>query len=87
MKNARNCSRCSADKEQTRSLSPGWRDGRSIDCAGEGCPELRSEKQELLANLMEGKLNVQMVAPDEFQRQIWSCQELLVFTLSGTRSG
>ena len=41
------------------------------------CLELReeiehlSEKQELLATLMEGKMSMQKVAPEDFQRQIF----------------
>ena len=33
--------------------------------------ELFSERQEVLANLMEGKMNVQKTAPEDFQRQIF----------------
>ena len=51
----------------------------NVDCAGEGCLELReighlSEKQEVLAALMEGKMGMQKVAPEDFQWQIF--QEL-----------
>ena len=67
------CSRSSADKEQKRSWSPVLRDGRE-------CLDLReeieqvSEKQELLASLMESKKCLQKDAPERFQEQTF--QEL-----------
>ena len=49
----------------------------NVDCAGEGMPgtqgeiEHLSEKQEVLATLMEGKMSLRKVAPEDFQRQIF----------------
>ena len=73
MKNTRNCSRSSADKVQTRSQSPVWRD----TVTERECLELNqeiehsSEKQEVLATLMEGKMSMQKVAPEQYQENIF----------------
>ena len=73
---AKSCSSFLAGKDQTRSQPPAWRDGRSNRLERESLAlreevEHQNEKQEVLAFLMEGKMSLQKVALEEFQRQIF----------------
>ena len=81
MRKARSCFRFS-DKERTRSSSPVWREHlKGLVVLERHCLGLweqvdhSSERQEVLAILMEGKINMQKAVLEDFQRQIKELEE------------
>ena len=74
MKDSKDYSKFSVGKKQMRHWSPVWCGGRNIEQQSQKlCQAIEqvSERQELLAALMESKKSLQKEAREEFHRQIF----------------